>query len=169
MSATLGERPTTRDWLDDGDDCLANAISTSLQLQNERRGSQIVMIENAYLALHPDWNNAASTIVMADFWRALFHVNIWTLALHDQGDLVDQVSAALALGRVPVLWVYLDDERTGKTFHHAVNCYEYVDGTLYCWDAQIGIVRELSLETFGSSTASGRSSGYGYVHTWIGG
>jgi len=133
-----------------------------LQLQHDTSESWLQQIETAYYALHPTWDNRASTIYLPYFWRALSDINIWAVAIHDRGDIVDQIAAELALGNVPMVWIYLDDVATGVTFHHAVCCIDYQVGVLFCWDPQVGVVRHIDLATFLSSDRSGRSSGHAY-------
>lgn len=159
----LGEKPSTRNWWDDGDDCLTGAFASALHLQKESQAPTHADIEAAYQRHHPHWDNRASTIRLAVYWQALYELGIFVEALHGHGDLIDRIAAALALGLVPVAWVYLEPVAGGKVWHHAVNITHYQDGHFELFDAQTGLTTWVPIDQFTATSGDIRTSGYVYV------
>lgn len=163
VSHQLGERPSTRNWWDDGDDCLTGAFVTALILQHETEPPSHSYIESQYQRYHPDWDNRASTINLPLYWRVLREIGVWVEALHEAGDMIDNIATALAQGNVPVAWIYLQPGLVGPVWHHAVNITHYVDGYLELHDAQTGLTTWVSIQDFVAPAGEIRSSGYCYT------
>lgn len=157
-----------RSWTDDGSDCISSAFEEALRLQHGEDAPDLPDLEAAYRQWHPDWDDDPSTMRLDWYWEALRSIGVPVEALHQAGDIVDQIVDRLDRGYFPTAWVYLWNVYTGQWLHHAIVAVAHYDNWIVFYDPQRGFGWEYDKTLFRQTGLDGATSGYVYAAFWEG-
>lgn len=157
-----------RSWTDDSNDCISSSFEEALRLQHGDDAPDLPDMEAAYRLWHPGWDDSPDTMVLEWYWEALNSIGVYVEALHQLGDIVDQIVDRLDRGYFPTAWVYLWNGFTGQWFHHAIVAVDHYDNWLVFYDPQRGFGWEYDKTLFRQTGLDGATSGYAYAAFWEG-
>lgn len=157
-----------RDWLDDGTDCISSSFAEALRLQHGEDAPDLPDMEAAYRQWHPGWDDDPASMRLDWYWAALLSIDVRVEALHQLGDIVDQIVDRLDRGYFPTAWVYLWNGHTGQWFHHAIVAVDHYDNWIVFYDPQRGFGWEYDKTLFRQIGLDGATSGYAYAAFWEG-